>query len=101
MKEIEKELEKFQKFKSNYAFKQQEIEEIDGNNIVKENLCQMRKEKKQAIVKNGLMLVINIKVYRDILHTMGEETKEENVFTRYEFELELNCLKDFLKLEKF
>ncbi len=30
MKEIEKELEKFQKFKSNYAFKQQEIEEIDG-----------------------------------------------------------------------
>ena len=38
MKEIEKELEKFQKFKSNYAFKQQEIEEIDGNNIVKENL---------------------------------------------------------------
>ncbi len=52
-------------------------------------------------MKNGLMLVINIKVYRDILHTMGEETKEENVFTRYEFELELNCLKDFLKLEKF
>ena len=34
---------------------------------------------------------------RDIIHTMGEETKEETVFTRYEFELQLNCLKDFLK----
>lgn len=34
---------------------------------------------------------------RDILHTMGGATKEETVFSRYEFELQLNCLKDFLK----
>lgn len=34
---------------------------------------------------------------RDILHTMGGTSKEETVFTRYEFELQLNCLKDFLK----
>ena len=34
---------------------------------------------------------------RDIIHTMGGESKKETVFTRYEFELQLNCLKDFLK----
>lgn len=32
-----------------------------------------------------------------ILHSIGAETKEETVFTRYEFERQLNCLKDFLK----
>ena len=28
---------------------------------------------------------------------MGTLEKEETVFTRYEFEKQLNCLKDFLK----
>ena len=31
-----------------------------------------------------------------IIHAIGEETKEETVFTRYEFERMLNCLHDFL-----
>ena len=35
-----------------------------------------------------------------ILHAMGGTTKEETVFTRYEFEKQLNCLKDFLKVEE-
>ena len=35
-----------------------------------------------------------------ILHEMGALQKEETVFTRYEFEKELNCLKDFLKREE-
>lgn len=34
---------------------------------------------------------------KDIIHTMGAIEKEETVFTRYEFEKQLNCLKDFLK----
>lgn len=34
---------------------------------------------------------------KDIIHTLGEEDKGNTVFTRYEFEKELNCLKDFLK----
>lgn len=34
-----------------------------------------------------------------ILHEMGTLEKEETVFTRYEFEKQLNCLKDFLKRE--
>lgn len=34
---------------------------------------------------------------KNIIHTMGEIEKNETVFTRYEFEKQLNCLKDFLK----
>lgn len=34
---------------------------------------------------------------KDIIHVMGETEKEKTTFTRYEFEKELNCLKDFLK----
>lgn len=34
---------------------------------------------------------------REIIHTMGGKEKSETVFTRYEFEKQLNCLKDFLK----
>ena len=37
---------------------------------------------------------------RQILHTMGGKEKNETVFTRYEFEKQLNCLKDFLKKER-
>lgn len=34
---------------------------------------------------------------KDIIHSIGEEKKSQTVFTRYEFEKQLNCLKDFLK----
>lgn len=34
---------------------------------------------------------------KDIIHSMGGKEKTETTFTRYEFELELNCLKDFLQ----
>ena len=34
---------------------------------------------------------------KTIIHIMGETEKEKTTFTRYEFEKELNCLKDFLK----
>ncbi len=33
----------------------------------------------------------------DIIHSIGTKEKGETIFTRYEFEKELNCLKDFLK----
>lgn len=32
-----------------------------------------------------------------IMHSIGAKEKNETVFTRYEFEKQLNCLKDFLK----
>lgn len=50
-----------------------------------------------SAIQNPLYRNILKSIDRDIIHTMGGETKEETVFTRYEFELELNCLKDFLK----
>lgn len=37
---------------------------------------------------------------KEILHTMGGKEKNETVFTRYEFEKQLNCLKEFLKNEE-
>ena len=33
---------------------------------------------------------------KEIIHTMGDKEKNESVFTRYEFEKQLNCLKEFL-----
>lgn len=36
---------------------------------------------------------------KEIIHTMGGKEKNETVFTRYEFENQLNCLKDFLRKE--
>ena len=33
---------------------------------------------------------------KPIIHSIGENDKKETTFTRYEFEFELNCLKDFI-----
>ena len=51
--------------------------------------------------------ILQNKLYRNVLknlpdkllivHTMGLEKKEDTVFTRYEFEYMLNCLKAFVK----
>lgn len=35
---------------------------------------------------------------KDIIHIMGVKEKCDTVFTRYEFEKQLNCLKDFLNV---
>ena len=37
---------------------------------------------------------------KPIIHSLGEENPKETTLTRYEFELELNCLKDFLRQKK-
>ena len=50
-----------------------------------------------SAIQNPLYRNILKTTTRDIIHTMGGKSKEETVFTRYEFELQLNCLKDFLK----
>lgn len=34
---------------------------------------------------------------KDIIHSIGETEKSETVFTRYEFEHQLNCLKSFIQ----
>lgn len=54
-----------------------------------------------SAIQNPLYRNILKNTDRTILHTMGGKEKEETVFTRYEFEFQLNCLKDFLKNSKF
>ena len=50
-----------------------------------------------SAIQNPLYRSVLKNCTRDIIHTMGATEKNETVFTRYEFERELNCLKDFLK----
>ncbi|MBQ8557841.1 MAG: hypothetical protein IJY58_05290 [Alphaproteobacteria bacterium] len=47
--------------------------------------------------QNPLYRQVLEKVDRYVLHSIGKESKAETVFTRYEFEKELNCLVAFLK----
>jgi len=50
-----------------------------------------------SAIQNPLYRNIIKKCDKYILHEIGKAEKEETVFTRYEFEKQLNCLKDFLK----
>lgn len=50
-----------------------------------------------SAVQNPLYRSALKKCDKYILHEMGNMDKTETVFTRYEFEKQLNCLKDFLK----
>ena len=50
-----------------------------------------------SAIQNPLYRNILKKCDKYILHEMGTLDKEDTVFTRYEFEKQLNCLKDFLK----
>ena len=34
---------------------------------------------------------------KEIIHSIGGKEKDETTFTRYEFEFQLNCLKDFIQ----
>ncbi len=53
-----------------------------------------------AAIQNPLFRQVLKKVDRPILHSIGKTNKEETVFTRYEFEKQLNCLSAFLKQMK-
>jgi len=50
-----------------------------------------------SAIQNPLYRNVLKKCDKYILHEIGEIEKTETVFTRYEFEKQLNCLKDFLK----
>lgn len=53
-----------------------------------------------SAIQNPLYRNILKTCEKEIIHTMGAKEKNETVFTRYEFEKQLNCLKDFLKREE-
>lgn len=50
-----------------------------------------------SAIQNPLYRSVLKNCNKYILHEMGAINKEDTVFTRYEFEKQLNCLKDFLK----
>lgn len=52
-----------------------------------------------SAIQNPLYRNVLKKCDKPIIHAIGEKEKEDTVFTRYEFEKQLNCLKDFLKEE--
>lgn len=53
-----------------------------------------------SAIQNPLYRNVLKKCEKDIIHAIGSTEKSETVFTRYEFEKQLNCLKDFLKGEE-
>lgn len=53
-----------------------------------------------SAIQNSLYRNVLKKCDKYILHEIGATNKEDTVFTRYEFERQLNCLKDFLKKDK-
>lgn len=50
-----------------------------------------------SAIQNPLYRNVLKKCDKPIIHSLGNENEQETVFTRYEFEKQLNCLKDFLK----
>ena len=50
-----------------------------------------------SAIQNPLYRNVLKKCDKYILHEIGALNKDDSVFTRYEFEKQLNCLKDFLK----
>ena len=52
-----------------------------------------------SAIQNPLYRNVLKNCTKEIIHTMGKKEKNETTFTRYEFEKQLNCLKEFLKKE--
>ena len=50
-----------------------------------------------SAIQNPLYRNILSNCDKQIIHSIGEHDKKETTFTRYEFEFELNCLKDFIQ----
>ena len=50
-----------------------------------------------SAIQNPLYRNILSNCDKQIIHSIGENDKKETTFTRYEFEFELNCLKDFIQ----
>ena len=53
-----------------------------------------------SAIQNPLYRNVLKNVNKPIIHSIGETSKDETVFTRYEFEYMLNCLVAFLKVKR-
>lgn len=52
-----------------------------------------------SALQNPLYRQVLLNCDRPIIHAMGETDKKNTTFSRYEFEYELNCLKEFVQLK--
>lgn len=50
-----------------------------------------------SAIQNPIYRGVLANCNRPIIHSIGKTDKKETTFTRYEFEYELNCLKDFIQ----
>ena len=50
-----------------------------------------------SAIQNPIYRGILANCNKPIIHSIGKNDKKETTFTRYEFEFELNCLKDFIQ----
>ena len=50
-----------------------------------------------SAIQNSLYRNALLNCDKPIIHSIGETDKKLTTFTRYEFEFELNCLKDFVQ----
>ena len=50
-----------------------------------------------SAAQNPIYRAVLCNCHKQIIHSIGETDKKETTFTRYEFEFELNCLKDFIQ----
>lgn len=84
---------------SNYDWKEKGIVYWQGKPIDRysEEYDDLVDELYISAIQNPLYRSVLKNCTRDIIHTIGTKEKTETVFTRYEFEKELNCLRDFLK----
>ena len=85
---------------SNYDWKKTGIvywqgKEIDRFSKEYDNLVE---ELYASAIQNPLYRSALKNCTKEIIHTIGTKEKTKTVFTRYEFEKQLNCLKDFLKV---
>ncbi len=84
---------------SNYNWKETGVVYWQGKAIKRES------KEYELLIDELYISAIQNPIYRNILsncnkeiiHSIGENNKKETTFTRYEFEFELNCLKDFVQ----
>lgn len=84
---------------SNYDWKKTGILYFQGNPIER-NRRQYElliDELYISAIQNPIYRGLLLNCDRPIIHSMGEVDKAKTTFTRYEFEFQLNCLKDFLQ----
>ena len=87
------------KVASNYDWKEKGLIYWQGKEIIRNSIEYdlLIDELYISAAQNPLYRSVLINCDRPIIHSIGENEKNNTTFTRYEFEFELNCLKDFLK----